>query len=47
MVRHKKHERIETRVDQFFTTCERILLRVLLFGCFLAELRRFIIWAVR
>lgn len=46
-MKRKKNERIETRVDKFFTSCERILMRVLLFGCFLAELRRFLVWMVR
>lgn len=34
----------EQQVDGFFTICEKIMLRVLLFGCFTWELSKFAWW---
>ena len=42
-----KLERLERRVDKFYASCERIALRTLLFGCFMAEVGRFVAWLVR
>jgi hypothetical protein len=42
-----KFGRIATRVDEFYAVCEKILLRTILFACFLAELGRFVVWLFR
>ena len=42
-----KLEQIERRVDAFYALCEKITLRTLLFGCFLAEVGRFVVWIFR
>lgn len=38
----KKWRDLERRVDGFFTICERIMLRTLLFACFTYEVGKFI-----
>lgn len=38
---------LEHRIDGFYSVCEKILLRTLIFGCFLYELGRFASWLVR
>jgi hypothetical protein len=43
----KRTRELERRYDGFCTACERILLRTLVFGCFLIELGRFARWLVR
>jgi hypothetical protein len=43
----KDHYDFERRVDGFFTRCEWVLLRVLVFGCFALEVGRFALWLVR
>jgi hypothetical protein len=47
MASKTKFERIGRRVDEFYALCEKITLRTLLFGCFLAEVGRFVVWLVR
>ena len=47
MVSNRKFERLERRVDAFCTVCEKIALRTLLFGCFMLELGRFLVWLLR
>jgi hypothetical protein len=42
-----KLEQIEKRVDAFYAMCEKIMLRTILFGCFLAEVVRFVFWLFR
>ena len=37
----------EGRVDGFYSVCEKILLRTLIFGCFVYELCRFARWLVK
>jgi len=43
----KKLELIERRVDAFFAMCEKITLRTIIFGCFVAEVGRFVLWLLR
>jgi hypothetical protein len=38
---------LEHRVDSFYAVCEKILLRTLVFACFVYELCRFAIWLWR
>jgi len=45
--RMSKLERLERLVDDSYAACERIALRTLLFGCFVVELGRFIVWLFR
>lgn len=47
MASRNKLELIGTRVDQFYALCEKITLRTLLFGCFLAEVGKFVAWLFR
>jgi len=42
-----RFEQIGRRVDQFYALCEKITLRTLLFGCFIAELGKFVVWLFR
>ena len=35
---------LELRIDGFYAVCEKILLRTLIFGCFVYELARFVKW---
>jgi hypothetical protein len=42
-----KLERIERQVDAFCALCEKVTLRMLLFGCFVAEVGRFVLWFIR
>lgn len=35
---------VERNLDGFFTVCERITLRTLMFSCFLYEVSRFARW---
>jgi len=39
--------KIERRVNAFYALCERIVLRTLVFGCFVAEVARFVGWLFR
>jgi hypothetical protein len=39
--------RIERRVEEFYAVCEKVTLRTLLFGCFMAEVGRFVAWLIR
>ena len=43
----KPHRSFERRVDGFYVTCEWILLRTLIFGCFVYEVGRFVHWLFR
>jgi len=43
----KNHRDLERRVDGFYAVCEKILLRTLIFGCFVFELGRFARWLLR
>ena len=47
MTNKSKMERIERRVDEFYTVCEVIILRTLFFGWFVAEVSRFVAWMFR
>jgi hypothetical protein len=38
---------LERRVNGFCSVGEKILLRTLIFGCFILELARFVIWLLR
>jgi len=38
---------LERRIDGFYSVCEKILLRTLIFGCFVFELGRFAKWLLR
>jgi len=38
---------LERNVDGFFTVCERLMLRTLIFSCFVYELGRFARWLWR
>jgi hypothetical protein len=38
---------LEHRIDSFYAICEKIMLRTLLFACFLYELGRFAVWLWR
>jgi len=38
---------LERRIDGFYSICEKILLRTLIFGCFVFELGRFAKWLLR
>lgn len=38
---------LEHRIDGFYAVCEKILLRTLIFGCFILELIRFARWLLR
>jgi hypothetical protein len=42
-----KLAQVERRIDQFYSACEKITLRTLVFGCFLAEIGRFVAWLLR
>ena len=44
-VRHNRD--LERRIDGFYSVCEKILLRTLIFGCFVLELGRFARWLWR
>ena len=37
----------ENRIDAFYSVCEKILLRTLVFACFVLELGRFAKWLLR
>src|ERR1019366_3993155 len=37
----KRNRDLEHRIDGFYAVCEKILLRTLIFGCFVLELSRF------
>jgi hypothetical protein len=40
-----KHKNdLEHRIDNFYALCEKILLRTLIFACFVYELARFVKW---
>jgi hypothetical protein len=47
MANKTKLERLERRVDGFYTFCEKVVLRTILFGCFIVEVGRFVIWLLR
>jgi hypothetical protein len=38
---------LERRVDGFFELCEKLLLRTVIFACFVYELSRFVRWLWR
>ena len=40
----KSNRDLERRIDGFYLICERILLRTLIFACFIYELGRFARW---
>lgn len=37
----------ERHIDEFYGLCEKILMRTLIFGCFVYELDRFAVWLLR
>ena len=37
----------ERRIDGFYSVCEKILLRTLMFGCFVKEFGKFAKWLLR
>ena len=37
----KRNRDLERRIDGFYAACEKILVRTLIFGCFVLELGRF------
>jgi hypothetical protein len=43
----KDSRNLERRIDGFYAVCEKILLRTLIFGCFVLELGRFARWLCR
>jgi hypothetical protein len=43
----KGNRDLERRIDGFYAACEKILLRTLIFGCFVYEIGRFAIWMLR
>jgi hypothetical protein len=43
----KNNRDFEHRLDGFYSICEKILLRTLIFGCFVYELGRFARWLLR
>jgi hypothetical protein len=43
----KRSRDLERRIDGFYAVCEKILLRTLIFGCFVLELGRFARWLLR
>jgi hypothetical protein len=43
----KRNRNLERRIDGFYAVCEKILLRTLIFGCFVLELGRFARWLWR
>jgi len=46
MAERVKHD-LERSIDGFYSICEKILLRALIFGCFVYELGRFARWLLR
>ena len=38
---------LERRIDQFFMLSEKIILRTLIFACFVLEIYRFVSWLLR
>ena len=38
---------LERRIDGFYSVCEKILLRTLIFGCFVYELGKFARWLLK
>jgi hypothetical protein len=38
---------LERRIDGFYSICEKILLRTVIFGCFVYEIGRFARWLLR
>jgi hypothetical protein len=43
----KRNRDVERRIDGFYSVCEKILLRTLIFGRFVLELGRFARWLWR
>jgi hypothetical protein len=43
----KANRGLARRIDDFYSTCEKILLRTLIFCCFVYELGRFAKWLLR
>lgn len=43
----KRKRDLVRRIDGFYGVCEKILLRTLIFGCFVLELSRFARWLWR
>jgi hypothetical protein len=46
MAGRRKRE-LEHSIDGFYSVCEKILLRTLIFGCFVYEIGRFARWLLR
>jgi hypothetical protein len=42
-----KFARLERRVDEICSLCEKLALRVLLFGCFIYEAGKFVVGILR
>jgi hypothetical protein len=38
---------LERRIDGFYSICEKIMLRTVIFGCFVYEIGRFARWLLR
>ena len=47
LVAAKGMRNLERRIDGLYSVCEKILLRTLIFGCFVYELGRFARWLLR
>ena len=47
MANKPKLAQLDRRVDTFYALCEKITLRTIIFGCFMVEVGRFVIWLVR
>jgi len=43
----KRNRDLERRIDGFYSLCEKVLLRTLIFSCFVYELGRFAKWLWR
>jgi hypothetical protein len=43
----KSKRELERRIDGFYGVCEKVLLRTVIFGCFVYELGRFAKWLLR
>jgi hypothetical protein len=43
----KRNRDLERRIDGFYSVCEKIMLRTLIFCCFIYELGRFAKWLFR
>ena len=43
----KSNRDLERRIDGFYSVCEKILLRTLIFGCFVYEIGKFGRWLLK